>query len=211
MAEALDRNSVVVANQLNVSLFSLPWLMRQGITTEEQVLPGAIFVPQMVQMRTADYELLLLPDRMQATMTCDEQQQAQTVVRVIGGIVRALPHTPYTAAGLNFVWLLPCEGDFAHFNRRLIHAPPALAQQFAEDNARFGAYLSKVGIHGGRLRIEIKPTRREERESLAMSFNYSLDSLTRDNAVAEIEGLLARWDDARRDSETIANMLEAGL
>jgi hypothetical protein len=93
--EAVGQNSVVVANQVNPSIFTPTWRMEQNVIPRDGIAPGAIFAPQLVQLSTDDYQLLVLPDRIQLIPICDEGRQSEVVQLVINGVVHRLPHTPY--------------------------------------------------------------------------------------------------------------------
>ena len=128
----------------------------------------------------------------------------------VGKMIRALPHTPYSGVGLNFVWhVQPEDADICALSRRLFYLPDSpVFQALATDDARFGAYLSK-NMLGCRLKLDIKPiTRRSEEETtelLQFAFNFHLDVPgEEENVVVRMIGQqLERWNEAREEAVQI--------
>src|SRR5258707_9842242 len=98
----ISENVVVTANQFNPTIVTQLWLVQNGILTADEG-PG-IYVPGFVQVKAREFELLVLLDRLQFVPTSEPGKRAELVAEKVGTIVRTLPHTPYVAAGLNFVW-----------------------------------------------------------------------------------------------------------
>ena len=89
---------------------------------------------------------MILPERIQMRFhakgysTAEEERK-----RVIGGIIRVLPHTPYAAMGFNLEFRIsePRGVDFAKWNRQLFVAEASSRIADPADNgARFGSYVS---------------------------------------------------------------------
>jgi len=206
----ISENVVVTANQFNPTVMTQLWLVQNGILAENEG-PG-IYVPGFVQVKTDDFELLVLLDRLQFVPTGEQERRADLVVEKVGTIVRTLPHTPYTAAGLNFVWR---SGDFpegiAPASRRLFFKENSIiANDFMNDNARFGAFFSK-DLFGCRLKLTALPARDvvSGDEFLEYSFNFHRD-VTGPDSVQAITETLAIWDPARQFSRELASRLEGG-
>jgi len=140
------------------------------------------------------------------------ERAGQLIVDKVGRIVRLLPHTPYVAVGLNFVWhLIPNAAQFGEFCKGLFFRDNPLFTAFDVDDARYGAYLSKNSL-GARLRLDIKPHRMgppgEGTELLQFAFNYNLDLPRSAAAVEQILQMLRRWDEARRESQELVQALQ---
>lgn len=207
--EQIDQNSVVVANQVNPTIFTPAWLGRQDLVPLDTIEPGAIVAPQVVQIQTADFHLMVLPDRIQLTPKCEHGRQGEVVRRIMGGIVERLPETPYFAAGINFTYHVRPAVHFAQRDRELFGRENAVARFFADENARFGSYYSQDYLDC-RLKLEIKPAHHVENradEFFAFSFNFHRP-IHRETAVQEIQELLARWDEARQVALNIAASAE---
>lgn len=208
--EAVHQNSVVVANQVNPTIFTPAWLYGQAaLIPQDTIEPGAIIAPQVVQIQTADFHLMVLPDRIQLTPKCEHDRQGDVVRRIMGGIVGQLPHTPYLAVGMNFAFHVHPTSPYPQRDRELFGRENSVGQFFAAEDARFGAYYSQNYL-GCRLKLEIKPAHHIENradEFFAFSFNFN-KPIQRETAVQEIRDLLARWDEARQLAMRIATAAE---
>jgi hypothetical protein len=63
-----EANLVIVANGLQPSAFQQIRLVQHGIFSAEAFPPDSIFSPTVVSVPARDVALLVLPDRMQATV-----------------------------------------------------------------------------------------------------------------------------------------------
>src|SRR5437899_1423114 len=95
-------NAVVVARQFNPSVLSQIWLVETGILQTTDFGGEFAFTPLFSQVTTKDFTLLVIPERLQFVPTVDENRQRAFIIEKVGAIVKALPHTPYTAMGMNF-------------------------------------------------------------------------------------------------------------
>jgi hypothetical protein len=205
----VGQNSIVIAHQVNPSIFNPNWLIGQNIIQKGQIRENGIVTPQLVHLRTDEFELLVLPERIQLTPFGDMDKHAGVVLRVIGGIVTILEHTPYTAAGMNFIYSVdyPAE-DYASRTRELLVKDNPLSLAFASKDARFGAYYSMD--HAGldcRLRLDVKPVRRPGGEELLnLSFNLQKE-VPKESPIQPILDFLGKWDDARQVVDQIAHSI----
>src|SRR5271166_1761428 len=95
---------VITARQFNPSVMSQLWLVRQGLLAEDQMLPNFVFTDLLVQVRTQNFSLLVVPEQFQFFPQAKESEQQELIQQKVGRIVRSLPHTPFKAVGLNFTW-----------------------------------------------------------------------------------------------------------
>ena len=194
-------NVVLAATNLNPSIFSLLWLVKQKIFSEADIqTEGSIFSPFTVNVVAPGLSLTVIPDRLQLGFLSAEKdaQVALKIQRVVGRIVSELPHTPFQAVGFNMGWvLLPQdqnELDSLERQSFLAERNP-LAKFFKEKNSHFGCYLSK-DFKMGRLKLDIKPvTLVEGEKSLQAAFNFHLD-IKVDEPVKQIHDFLALWNPA---------------
>lgn len=176
-----DYNVVVVAQNLNPSIFTQLWLVKQGIFSEDEFKQGSFFTPAAVNILTDSANLLVVPDRLQLTFLKQELQQ-EVAKKVIGTVVETLPHTPYTAIGFNFNWIIEPEDDKefpATLRRLFLPDKNPLAGTFDSNDARFGIYMSKNTITM-RLKLDIKPfivtsPAIGKKEVLQLNFNFHKD------------------------------------
>jgi len=207
--ELVNASAVVVAHDVNLSIFRLPWLRDQKILSEEEVAGDVVITPPVVRIPARSFELLILPDRVQVRPSGDPGKAQSDILRVLGGIVTTLPHTPFTAIGLNFDYLMTPEEhtEFQSWNKDNFAAPFSLDLiDSAQEKARFGAYYSFDTL-GMRLKADLKPTERTEQpeggvlkssagpEAMLGKFNFHRD-LKEHPGVGEILQVLGRWNDA---------------
>jgi len=158
-----DSGIVIVANDINLSIFKPPWLTKVGIFKPEELQENIVITPPFVQIKTEDFEVTILANRIQMTIRQKYPKTEEDISRILGGIVETLPHTPYTAVGLNFNYLLAPDdlSSFYLWNRKLFASD--LSNQIVstdEKTARFGSYFS-YDVLGTRLKIDIKPAKAE--------------------------------------------------
>ncbi len=190
MIEHPSANVVLIANQLNLSIFQQIWLLNNNIITQDEFGPESYFSPVAVNVRNPSYDLLILPDRIQITSIGVSENSGAIFTRIISGIVNTLPHTPYTAYGFNFNFLLShkSKSDCGEFFRSLcVSADNPLADDFKDKGARFGVYMSK-DFEDGRLRMDTKPTKSESgREALIVSTNFNKDISSPDQILSGVK------------------------
>ncbi|MSR56128.1 MAG: hypothetical protein EXS05_00405 [Planctomycetaceae bacterium] len=206
----VETTVVIAARHFNPTVFGQIWLAKHGIVAEDEFEPSCLFSEPLVNVASREFNLLVIPDQMQFVPRVEPEKQQQLVSDKVGRIIRVLPHTPFTAMGLNFSWrVTPSEMSVEQFCRRMFFVPNRrLYHRFDAENPRFGAYLSR-DILGCRLKLDIKPvtTRSmpigDTQEWVKFAFNFHLDLLTSENTVEQIEAVLGRWDAARNEAEAI--------
>ena len=188
-------NAVIAARSFNPSILSQLWLVRNNVVSEEDFGNAPLFADGVSQVETSRLMLLALPDRLQ--IAPKDAMDQDSVQNAISRIVTALPHTPYTALGLNFVWHHEPEGEsMAQLTRRLFYRDGCqLYDHFVEQDSHFGAYLSKAyGMM--RLKLDIKPIiiqtpQGESHNRLQFGFNFHQDLGS--DAVERIHEALGGW------------------
>ncbi len=205
----VNASAVVVGHDVNLSIFRPPWLRDQKILSDEELAGDVLITPPMVRIPAPSFELLILPDRVQVRPSDDPGKAQGDILRVLGGIVSTLPHTPFTAIGLNFDYVMtPDEHtEFQSWNKQSFAAPFSVdVVGTAQEEARFGAYYSFDTL-GMRLKADLKPVLKTEQpeggilkssadpEAMVGKFNFHRDLKGRP-AVSEILEVLGRWGDA---------------
>src|SRR5207248_54900 len=94
----------IAARQLNPSVFNQLWLVRNELVGEGELEPGWVFTEPLVQVRTRQFVLLVVPEQLQFVPLIEGEAVEHLIMDKVGRIVTRLPHTPYTAIGFNFVW-----------------------------------------------------------------------------------------------------------
>jgi len=206
--------AVVIANAFNPSVVRESFLNKIGVIAPEEVQAGFVFSDQVANVSTARFTLLVLPQQLQVAPV--ERAGAGPVVGpVIIKLVTALPHTPYVAAGINFVWhLTPEDETVADATRRLfagIASPLREAFEGPDANARFGFFASK-DLGSVRLKLDVKPAREiapdgaKGSELMQCSFNFHRD-VAPATAPADVAELCDRWAEFEQLSEALVAKL----
>ncbi len=188
----VNASAVVVGHDVNLSIFRPPWLRDQRILSDEELAGDVVITPLMVRIPAPSFELIILPDRVQVRPSDDPGKAQSDILRVLGGIVSTLPHTPFTAIGLNFDYLMtPDEHtEFQAWNEQSFAARFSMdVIGSAQEEARFGAYCSFDTL-GMRLKADLRPLRRTEQpegsilkssadpEAMLGKFNFHRGELT---------------------------------
>jgi hypothetical protein len=199
----MEPNAVVVARQFNPSIVSQMWLANTGIVPEGGFGEDFAFTPMFAQVVTDQFALQIIPERLQFTPKVPVDAQRVLITEKVGALVRALPHTPYTAVGLNFPFhLVPDQVDVRDFTRSLFFVPGSPAHQaFDTPDARFGGYMSR-DVLGCRLKLDVKPgvlrsPAGADTHFVGLEFNFHRDVAPGPNAAEEVVEVLERWDEAK--------------
>ena len=213
--ELVGSSVVVVAQNFNPSVTSQLWLVRNGVVSEGDFLPGCIFTDLLVQVRTRRFSLLFTPEQFQLVPAPGEEDSPALLEETIGRIVETLPHTPYRALGLNFTWhVIPEDGDVAELSRRLFFtAGRPLFRDFDVPDASFGTYLSR-DLLGFRLKLDVKPVTvpasTAAANRLQLLYNFHADLPEGEEAVARLRHHLRRWGEAAEAARTSVGTLGEG-
>lgn len=210
MNETLVGNIVIVAKNLNPSIFTQIWLAKIGVFEEDEFEKESFFSPTAVNIQTPNVDLLIVPDRLQLKFKTDEKQE-EIITKTIGNIVKALPHTPYTAIGLNFDLILEPfdQSQYPKAIRELFLSDNnPIGGIFNTDDSRFGTYMSRE-VFEMRLKLNILPTKivsgdeKVEKEVLNFRFNFhkAIDNL--EKAVDIVIETANKWSQAKKMSEDI--------
>jgi hypothetical protein len=201
MVELRNCNIVVVANNLNPSIFSQLWLVKNKIFNESDFLPNSFFTQNAVSVNTENIQLLVVPERVQFTFnkTADNESLINNVLRKI---INLLPQTPYTAVGFNFEIILEPR-DFNEYPKIIrnifVSDNNPLAKFFNTENSRFGMVMTKEN-NETQITLNIKPVVKtlgsEKKEALKFTFNFN-KNLSPENAVETINLMLDDWVSSR--------------
>lgn len=225
MKNVLANSSVVVlAKDINLSIFKPSWLVKSEIFREGELEGEIVITPVTVQIPTERFQVAIFPDRIQMNFARLYDEAELDIARILGGIVTTLPHTPYTAAGLNFTYFTAPESKngFGSWNRKLFASRYANQVRPPEcKDVRFGSYLS-YDIIETRLSINVRPISaplkisdlcaswHTDQHLMKLNFNFQRDideSLSAKDILLE---LFTKWPDALALSEDITHMITDG-
>lgn len=209
MKELSVSNIIIVADKFNPSLFSQVWLDKHGILPEKESKGDQIYTPAFVLAQSELFSLQVWPERLQFSYKDGEQDATELIHNTVGKIIELLPHTPFTAAGINFTWRIspPDSSNFSSMDRSMFWMDSALHSLFNSEDARFGGYFSKDFL-GTRLRLDIKPVRKNELEAFQVAINFHVD-LTEGDPVELALGNLKNWTAFRKYSEEVSDIIDA--
>ncbi len=215
MAEIVLSNAVVLAENLNPSIFRETWLVKEHVFAEGEIEQGSFFSSVSVNVLTPNAELLIVPERLQLTFKTNEKQD-EIIMNIIGNVVKALPHTPYKAMGFNFDWVAEPtdQNEFPKTVQEMFLSDKnPLRNVFNTEDARFGMYVSMDELEM-RLRLNIKPIigsgEKAGKEALKFYFNFHKSINNREKAVEIISETVGKWLAAKKISEDIVKEVSQG-
>ena len=185
----LGLNIVLAANELNLSIFKPVWMCQYGILKPEEISEIAFITPAAIQIPNEDFHLTILPNRLQLGLPTPKRiENSKLIDRIIGGILKALPHTPFAAMGINIDILVHPKNptEFKDWNNQKFASPIAKLVCLDEGSPRFGSYFS-IFVNDARLKVDVKPIRVTEDaptpdhpidpkfEYMKFNFNYHID------------------------------------
>ena len=154
-----DTSIVIVAHDVNISIFKPLWLVKTNIFREDELQGNIIVSPVSVNIPTDNFGFVVFPNRIQMSIPHLYPEAQSDINRILGGIVKTLPHTPYTAMGLNCEYLSAPEDEkaFESWNKNLLSSKFSnIVLTSKNSNPRFGGYFSYDFLEA-RLKIDIKP------------------------------------------------------
>jgi len=214
--ELFNQNLIVAATNFNVTLITQVWLRDNGVVLDSEFTGPMLFTPGLVQLETELFRFLATPNQIQVEPKCSDDRTQQIFSERIGRFVSLLPHTPYVATGINFVWhYKPVDGRTIQqvSKQAFFRADAPFAHLFDSEDAKFGAYFSKDEFGIFRLRLTIGPIemqfpdRPTMEERIQFAFNYHCESRTADRIIDAI----GHWDEVRTESQRIVEVIEGAL
>lgn len=203
-------NVVVVAHHFNPTITDQIWLDKNKIIPADEAEGPFLYSDTAVHALTRQFQMMIVPDKCQITLAPTAENAQELLVDRVGRLVSTLPHTPYIAFGMNFIWhYVPPLGEASRISRELFFVPSGrLHRSFDTEDARFGGYLSKNSL-GCRLKVDVKPVLAEsadnpEVDMILCTFNYHRDLAKEENPVGTILELLGRWNEASQEVKQIA-------
>lgn len=204
--------AVVIAQRFNPTAAGEYQLITRGVLKKEEIGEGSIFTDVLIQVRSEQFHMLLLPEQLQFIPAVPLEEEQQLIIDKLGSLVKSLPVTAYKGLGLNFAWLYESpDGDINRVSRAMFYVEDRLVfSAFGDDNARYGAYLSK-DFDGFRMKLDIKPVSvpvdggsLEHRLQFAFNFHRDLGA----GGALEICERLGKWNKVRAEAERIIDAIE---
>ena len=166
MASLEQASIVILARNFNPTIASKEWLLAKKIISGP--VANFIHVPNLSMVEAQGATLVLDENRLQLTSRQPEAPSLPALAAASRRFVRALPHTPYTAVGLNLRFAILTAGlDLAALGRPKARS---LARIFG-DNCHVGYKITFLH-EGFRVAVDIPPsTNGTEPARLALNFH----------------------------------------
>ncbi len=208
----VDCNIVIIASTFNINILNTVWLYKNKIFTEKE-LQGATCLPVIVEVQSDNFRFHIVPERLQFSISTKYKNAKKLILSKIGQLVKLLPHTPFTAVGLNFTYhVTPSDKDIYKLTRSLFcNERSKLFNDLEEENVRFGGYFSK-DLLGTRFRLDAKPIsvvmQNNKKEMLQFAYNFNI-SLSQEDDHNTIIALFNKWDEAKRICQELTNKINS--
>lgn len=145
----IGANIVVTAKNHNPSIISKDWLSQKGIIEDKIV--SFTHTPAFSVVETENLSFFVDPDRFQLSLKREFVNRVNSLPEKISFYISALPETPYTAIGFNFVYLVKTNGT--SLNKIYCYNNEKLKSLFSEDyqlgsliKYKFGKFAVKLII-----------------------------------------------------------------
>lgn len=211
MTELKNKNVTILANFFNPSIYNSLWFVKNGILKEEDINTKTTFQsPDISQVNTKSFSLVVILNQLVFQFLDDQEASNLEILRKI---ISSLPHIPYTAVGLNFVYDAPeLDENSEDWSRRLFNYPKSkLHSLFDVPDAKFGVYLSK-NYAGSRLKLDVKPSTLigadivTPKEVITYAFNFHKD-LNKEAPTNELLELINKWSGFKKYSKEIIDVI----
>jgi|SRR5690554_2570850 len=204
-------SGVLAADLFNLSIFSQIWLIDNKILSREETAsdPNTYFSPMAVNVKSNGYDLLVIPERAQVLLQGRSGHEAELFLRILGGIAKNLPHTPYQGAGFNFDYVIPVSDANVLKRVRSCFMPEnsPISADFLSNDARFGFYVSQDIDDSLRLRLDIKPAIINNADSIVLKFNVHREM--NKAPTQQIEDFFNRFEELDNKCRDIADKINA--
>lgn len=214
LQKELKTNSIVIlAQSFNPSIFNRYWLVSNEFIDDKIILPNSVFAPNVTQVATKEFSLLVLPEQLQFNSLADNKDFKSDIEKTLKPIVSRLKEIPYKACGINFHWFVDDEAigigelskKFFYYNNSRLH------QEFQSEDSRYGVYMSK-NFENARVKLDVKPTSVTENstgvknEFIQFSFNFHID-LAQGSASQELINFINNWSKFKTEAEKLTSLV----
>lgn len=167
-------NIVILAKNHNPAIASADWLKSEGVFEEKAINSTNTSVFSFFESES--FLLTVTPDLLQAALKNPIEPNVPRLQKSIYTYVKDLPHTPFTAIGLNYIWIVGFDNQE--------HASRSLKNLFIVDENKIKTSLGRKNYQAGgilvfedvifrvKLLIEIV---KQSPENISCNFNYHAD------------------------------------
>lgn len=207
--ELLSQNIVLVTDNINTSVFSEYWFIKNGILREEEIIQPSIFVPGFVKIETKDCRFEITSQFIQFVLKMDDISKSNTCIKqVLQKMISKLVTLGFKAVGFNFTWLVSdVTGALSKTIGLFGNGGSPVYDHFLTGDSSLGAIFSKKYNETTRLNLTIKTADVIDsgaiKTILTSSFNYHR-ILSGNNVIAQIEDQLKNWNLIRQNAQKIS-------
>ena len=103
-AELRRADIVIMASAHNPSIISPQWLKDKSLIAEES--DHFVHTPDFSLFDSESFSLIVDHQRLQITVKKQDKNSLESLANIASNYIELLPHIPYKALGLNFVWTI---------------------------------------------------------------------------------------------------------
>ncbi len=176
-----NRSIVIIANNFNPSIINRHWLIENKILEDSDFREQSLFAENISQIITDDFNILVLIQQLQFTINNGEKTKSS--LEKLAKIITLLSHTPFSAIGVNILYLLDASNDSVLQKSNKLFSKPDInlyKSFFNTPDSKFGGYMSRDFI-GSRLKLNINPVRvmthpniDSNKDYIQFSFNFHI-------------------------------------
>lgn len=158
---------VILADAHNPSIVSPQWLKEKNLIIEEP--KQFVHTPDFSLFDSETFSLIVDRQRLQITVKKQNTDALEALANIGKGYIKLLPHIPYRALGLNFVWLAEAnEKEHLPKINIIIDSINDVSSILPDHELNYGCiiYASKEPYL---LRLTIEP---QAKSTLVYNFNY---------------------------------------
>lgn len=181
---------VILASAHNPSIIAPDWLKANSLIAEEP--KDFMHTPAFSAFESESFVLIVDPQRLQVIAKKYDAETLKSLYGIAKNYIKLLPHIPYKALGINFVWTVhPDEGSCPSSIRVTLNRGN-LESIFEGHDLNYGGIVyAKKAPYTLKLIVEPKPE-----HGFIYNFNYhhELTDLSTNGIVALIEDFTIRYE-----------------
>lgn len=214
LRKELKTNSIVIlAQSFNPSIFNRYWLVSNSYIDNESILPNSVFAPNVTQVASNEFSLLVLPEQLQFNSNPGNKDFESNVEKTLRPIIDRLTEIPYRACGINFHWFVDDDKiGIGELSESLFYySNSSLHEAFRSEDSRYGVYMSK-DFENARMKLDVKPitatenSTGEKNEFIQFSFNFHRD-LNQKSASDELSNFVNSWIKFKTEAQQIISLI----
>ena len=103
-AKLIRADIVIIASAHNPSIMAPQWLKDESLILEEP--SHFVHTPDLAIFESESFSLVVDHHRLQIAVKKQDNESLKSLANIVSDYVKLLPHIPYNALGLNFIWTI---------------------------------------------------------------------------------------------------------